>query len=451
MSERKLFGTDGVRGVANGENMTPELALQLGRALGAQIKRSSRVHQVVVGKDTRLSGYMIETALSSGLCSVGVDVWLCGPLPTPGIAFITHSMRADAGVVISASHNPYQDNGIKIFGHDGFKLPDEREAELEAMMASGSLTSNRPQGRGIGKAHRIDDAVGRYVAFLKTLFPKELDLSGVKLVVDAGHGAAYKVAPAVFSELGAEVIALGVDPDGININDGVGALHPDHMCRAVREHGADCGIALDGDADRVIIACDKGEVIDGDQLLAIFARELQASGGLRGGGVVATVMSNLGLEMSLADVGLKLHRTQVGDRYVVEAMRGQGFNLGGEQSGHIVYLDHATTGDGVVAALLLLSAARRTGKRVSELKRVIDIFPQILVNVKVQRKTPIEELATVGKAIAAAEHELGTKGRVLVRYSGTENKARVMIEGPDAGRVEVLAKQIAHELELALA
>ncbi len=446
---RKLFGTDGVRGLAN-QDLTPELALALGRALGVHIKRGARTHQVVIGKDTRLSGYMLETALSAGLCSVGVDVWLCGPLPTPGIAFLTQSMRADAGVVISASHNPFADNGIKIFGHDGFKLPDDEEDALEMLMGSEALGKIRPSGEGIGKARRIDDSVGRYVVYLKTLFPKDLDLAGITLVVDAGHGAAYRVAPMVFSELGAKVISIGDDPSGTNINDS-GALHPEAMCAAVKKHGADLGIALDGDADRVIVACEKGELLDGDHLLAIFARQMLSEKQLTGGGVVATVMSNLGLEQSLTACGLKLLRAPVGDRYVVEEMRRGGFNLGGEQSGHIVNLDHATTGDGVVAALMLLQAARRQSQTVSELGRCMETLPQVLLGIKVKSKPPFSELPKVASAIAAAEKALGDNGRVLVRYSGTENKARVMVEGRDESRVNQFAQDIANEIEAALA
>lgn len=447
---RQYFGTDGVRGLANGDTMTPEFALELGRALGHKLRTQARAHQVVIGKDTRLSGYMLETALSSGLCSAGVDVWLCGPIPTPAIAFLTHSMRADAGVVISASHNPFEDNGIKIFGADGFKLPDDAEAAIERLLFSDGLKAARPQGRDIGKAHRIDDAVGRYVQRCKESFPRELDLAGVKIVIDAAHGAAYKSAPAVFRELGATVVTVGDEPDGININANCGALHPDGMRQLVRQHGADIGISLDGDADRVILTDERGEIIDGDQVLAILARELHARGALKGGGVVATVMSNIGLERSLAEVKLSLVRTAVGDRYVVQQMREGGYNLGGEQSGHLVCLDHSTTGDGIVAALSVLSAARRRNSRVSDLARVMEVFPQRLVNIKVPRKQPLDELPQVMASIKAAEERLGDAGRVLVRYSGTELKARVMVEGPNEALVEALANGIADELRSAL-
>ncbi|MCC6810770.1 MAG: phosphoglucosamine mutase [Deltaproteobacteria bacterium] len=449
--DRKYFGTDGIRGVANGEQMTPELALELGRALGALLKTSARTHQVVIGKDTRLSGYMLETALSSGLCSVGVDVWLCGPLPTPGVAFLTHSMRADAGVVISASHNPFEDNGIKIFAADGFKLPDERELEIEKLMFTDALKQKRAHGSQIGKAHRIDDAVGRYVVHCKSAFPKDLDLGGLKIVVDCAHGAAYRAAPLVFRELGAQVVAIGDTPDGVNINAGFGALHPEKLRAAVREHRADIGIALDGDADRVIIVDEKGEAIDGDQILAVLAKQMHASGALKGGTVVATVMSNIGLDRAVSGMGLKLERTAVGDRYVVQRMREGGFNLGGEQSGHVVCLDHGTTGDGVVAALLVLAEAGRTKKPVSSLRGVMEVFPQALVNVKVSRRVALDTLPNVKEAIAAAETTLGQSGRVLVRFSGTELKVRVMVEGPDKASVDGHCKVIAGEIEKVLA
>jgi phosphoglucosamine mutase len=449
--ERRYFGTDGIRGIANGESMTPELALELGRALGMRLKKSKRTHQVVIGKDTRVSGYMIETALSSGLCSVGVDVWGCGPLPTPGIAFLTHSMRADAGVVISASHNPFEDNGIKIFGADGFKLPDEEEAEIEALMFSEELKRVRPTGEGIGKAHRIDDAVGRYVVHCKRAFDESLDLAGLKIVIDCANGAAYRSAPMVFRELGAKVYTIGSEPDGININADIGALYTAKLCAMVKEKGADLGIALDGDADRVIIIDDQCRIVDGDQLLAILAHDFAKNGKLKGDGIVATVMSNIGLERSLAKSNLKLHRTAVGDRYVVQHMREHAMNLGGEQSGHVLCLDHATTGDGVVAALALLSVARRRQQTISELAKVMSVFPQKLVNVVVQKRVPLEDIESVQKAIKHAEAKLGADGRVLVRMSGTELKARVMVEGPTSDVVETLAHAIADEVKRALA
>jgi phosphoglucosamine mutase len=430
--------------------MTPEMALALGRAVAHLFGRGGRRGRVVIGKDTRLSGYMFESALSSGLCSMGADVMQCGPLPTPGIAFITASMRADAGVVISASHNPYQDNGIKIFARDGFKLPDDVEAEIERLMMPGGLA--RDGGAvDVGKARRIDDAVGRYVVFLKAVFPREHTLDGIKVVVDCANGAAYKVAPAVLSELGADVVALSAKPDGKNINKNCGALHPEHMCKAVRTHGAQLGLALDGDADRVILSDERGQVVDGDALMAMLARRMIKAGTLRGQTVVATVMSNLGLERSLAQVGAKLVRTQVGDRYVVEEMRRAGYNFGGEQSGHLVFLDYMTTGDGMVAALQALAAMVEEGRPLSELCAGMTRYPQVLVNVKVREKKPLEALGGVAALISRVEQTLGEEGRVLVRYSGTEPKARVMVEGPDAQAIQGYADDIARALEQACA
>ena len=428
---RRLFGTDGVRGVANVHPMTAEVALQLGRALAFLVRNGSHRHRIVVGKDTRLSGYMLETAISAGICSMGVDVMLCGPLPTPGIAFLTESMRADAGVVISASHNPYQDNGIKFFSREGFKLDDELELHIERLIldeeAGAELHALRPTATRIGKAKRIEDAIGRYVVFLKSLFPKDLSLDGLTVVVDCAHGAAYHVAPAVFEELGARVIALGIKPDGKNINDGCGAVHPEAMARAVQKHGAHLGIALDGDADRVIMADEKGRVVDGDAIMALLGRDLLRRRALAKRTVVATVMSNVGLERSLAAAGGRVVRTPVGDRYVVDEMRRSGFNFGGEQSGHLIFLDHVTTGDGAAAALNVLAVMQREGRPLSELARCFEAAPQTLVNVVVREKRPLSELPEVGRAISAAEKALGRDGRVLVRFSGTENKARVLV------------------------
>jgi phosphoglucosamine mutase len=455
---RRLFGTDGVRGVANVHPMTAEMALGLGRALAYLVRSGPHRHRIVIGKDTRLSGYMLETAIASGICSMGVDVELCGPLPTPGIAFITQSMRADAGVVISASHNPYQDNGIKFFTRDGFKLPDETELEMERLVLGSpgegggaeAFHALRPTARAIGKARRINDAVGRYVVFLKSLFPRELSLDGLTVVVDCAHGAAYKVAPAVFEELGARVVALNVKPDGKNINDGCGAVHPQAMARAVQKHGAQLGLALDGDADRVIVADERGRIVDGDAIMAVVARALLAQGRLARKAVVATVMSNVGLERSLAEVGGLVVRTAVGDRYVVEEMRRSGFNFGGEQSGHLIFLDHVTTGDGVCAALNLMSVMLRERKPLSELARCFEPVPQALLAVAVKEKRPLETLPGVIRAIVWAEQALDGEGRVLVRYSGTENKARVLVEGPDARRIREYAETIAEELRKAL-
>ncbi|WP_232287450.1 phosphoglucosamine mutase [Anaeromyxobacter dehalogenans] len=455
---RRLFGTDGVRGVANVHPMTAEMALQLGRALAYIVRSGPHRHRIVIGKDTRLSGYMLEQAIASGICSMGVDVMLCGPLPTPGIAFVTHSMRADAGVVISASHNPYQDNGIKFFSRDGFKLPDELELQIERLVLDAGeddagaeeFRALRPTATRIGKAKRIDDAIGRYAQFLKTIFPKELTLDGLTVVVDCAHGAAYHVAPAVFEELGAKVIPLNVKPDGKNINDACGAVHPESMARAVKRHGANLGLALDGDADRVILADEHGNVVDGDAIMALVGRDLLARKALAKRTVVATVMSNLGLERALAPLGGKVVRTAVGDRYVVEEMRRSGYSFGGEQSGHLVFLDHVTTGDGVAAGLNVLAVMVREGKPLSELARCFEPFPQALVNVEVREKRPVAELPGVAKAIAAAEKALGAEGRVLVRPSGTENKVRVLVEGPDAKRARALADGIAAELRQAI-
>jgi phosphoglucosamine mutase len=455
---RRLFGTDGVRGVANVYPMTAEMALQLGRALAYIVRNGPHRHRIVVGKDTRLSGYMLEQAIASGICSMGVDVMLSGPLPTPGIAFLTESMRADAGVVISASHNPYQDNGIKFFSRDGFKLPDEMELQIERLVldaeegaGAADFRALRPTATRIGKAKRIDDAIGRYVVFLKSIFPKELTLDGLTVVVDCAHGAAYHVAPAVLEELGARVIPLGVKPDGKNINDACGAVHPEGMARAIAKHGANLGLALDGDADRVILADEKGRIVDGDAIMAVVGRDLIRRGTLAKRTVVATVMSNLGLERALAGVRGRVVRTAVGDRYVVDEMRRAGYNFGGEQSGHLIFLDHVTTGDGVAAALNVLAVMQREGRPLSELSRCFEPFPQALVNVAVREKRPLAELPEVGRAIAAVEKALGGGGRVLVRFSGTENKARVLVEGPDAKRIRAHAEHIAGEIRKALA
>ncbi len=447
---RKLFGTDGIRGVANVYPMTAEVAMQVGRAVAYLLRNGPHRHRVVIGKDTRLSGYMLETALASGLCSMGVDVLLVGPLSTPGIAFITQSMRADAGAVISASHNPYQDNGIKFFAKDGFKLPDETEARIEALMSSNSIDHLRPTATKVGKAFRIDDAAGRYIVYLKSTFPKELTLDGLTVVVDCANGAAYKVAPAVFAELGAKVIALGVAPDGKNINAKCGALYPENLAKAVLKSGANLGIALDGDADRVIVVDEKGEVVDGDAIMAICARELLAHKRLAKKTVVATVMSNKGLEIALAGMGARLVRTRVGDRYVVEEMRRHGYNFGGEQSGHLIFLDSATTGDGVVAALELLSVMQKTGQPLSALKTLLTPLPQTQVNIPIKQKRELGEMPGVMKAIKKAELRLGKDGRVLVRFSGTELKVRVLIEGEDRKVNEALADEIVSELKDAL-
>ena len=444
MVEKKLFGTDGVRGVANIDPMTTEMAMQLGRAAAFVFKNEvNRRHRIVIGKDTRLSGYMIENALVAGICSMGVDVLVVGPLPTPGIAFITSSMRADAGVVISASHNPYQDNGIKFFSKTGYKLPDELELKIEELIINHRLDELRPIADEVGKAYRIDDAIGRYVVFLKNTFPKDLDLQGLRIVLDCAHGAGYKVAPCVLTELGAEVIPLGVKPNGTNINEGCGSMHPEVMAEKVREYRADLGIALDGDADRVIFVDENGVEVDGDHIMALCGTEMIKAGQLEKKTVVATVMSNMGLDIAMKKAGGKVVRTDVGDRYVVEEMLKNGYNLGGEQSGHMIFLDHNTTGDGILSALQVLAIIQRTGKPLSELAQVMTSLPQVLVNVKVRKKADLRELAPVKKVIDEVEAELGDTGRVLVRYSGTEPLLRVMIEGENQERIEILAGQVA--------
>lgn len=435
-----LFGTDGVRGMANMDPMTPEVALRIGQAavaVAAQgIKHTPRV---LIGKDTRLSGYMFEQALASGICSMGGDVMLCGPIPTPAVAHLTTSMRADLGIVISASHNPFHDNGIKIFGGDGFKLADELEAKIEGIVRGSLPLPPRQTGPGIGHATKVDDARGRYVAFAKNTFPRRISLEGLRLVVDAAHGAAYRVAPAVFTELGATVKSIGVQPDGVNINDGVGALHPDRARAEVVKASAQMGIALDGDADRLILIDERGQVIDGDCVLAMCALEMAETGLLRKSTVVATVMSNLGLERALGERRIRLVRTPVGDRHVVDAMRKGGFNLGGEQSGHLVFLDHASTGDGIVAALQVLALMIRKGKPLSELAaKAMTRVPQVLESITLPRRKPLEDLRRLQNAHRAASRALGRKGRILIRWSGTEPKLRVMLEGENEVQIKRL-------------
>jgi phosphoglucosamine mutase len=439
---RKLFGTDGIRGVANADPMTGELAMQLGRAIAHVFKDAKGKHRVVVGKDTRLSGYMLETALASGICSMGADVMLVGPLPTPGIAFITTSMRANAGVVISASHNPYYDNGIKIFSRDGFKLPDEMENQIEELILSDHLHSLRPTASQIGKAHRIDDAVGRYVVFLKNTFPNDLTLEGLRIVIDCANGAAYRVAPAVFEELGAEVIPTGVDPNGENINEECGSLHPEIVSRLVVERGADLGIALDGDADRIIFVDQRGKQVDGDQILAICGLDLLKRGCLKQNTLVTTVMSNMGLEKAIQGAGGKVVRTQVGDRYVVEEMVIGNYNLGGEQSGHTIFLDYNTTCDGILTALQLLAIMKRREKSLDEMAKVMDPFPQVLYNVEVREKKDLSEFPEIKKRVREIEQVLAQAGRLLIRYSGTEPLLRIMVEGEDETRLHRFAQDL---------
>lgn len=452
-SSQKLFGTDGIRGTANEYPMTGELVMQVGRAAAYlfrnqhEKKKGGGIHRrrakILIGKDTRLSGYMIEMALASGICSLGVDVYLIGPMPTPGIAFLTQSMRCDAGIQISASHNPFADNGIKIFSSDGYKLPDAQEAEIERLVFSKELEKFRPTAGDVGKAYRIDDALGRYVVQLKNVFPRDLDLSGLRIVLDCANGAAYKAAPFVFEELGAEIIRKGVNPTGLNINDKCGALFPENVASATVEYRADIGISLDGDADRVILADENGEIVDGDQIMGICALAMKKENTLKKNTVVCTPMSNLGLEVGLRNHGIDTVRVNVGDRYVVEAMRKQEFNFGGEQSGHLIFLDHATTGDGVVGALKVLEVMRRTGTPLSQLKQCIKLFPQVREDVKVSRKEDFKTIKEVHEEITSAEKALEGKGRVFVRYSGTEPIARVMVEGEDLRQIQLISKRIA--------
>jgi phosphoglucosamine mutase len=443
---RKLFGTDGIRGIANTYPMTTEIAMQLGRAIAFLVKKQvpDKEHnpRIVIGKDTRLSGYMIENALASGICSMGVNVLLVGPLPTPGIAFITTGMRADAGVVISASHNPFQDNGIKIFSRYGFKLPDEEEAIIEDLIFSNKLESLRPVAEEIGKAARIDDAKGRYIVFLKNTFPNRYTLDGLHIVLDCAHGATYGVAPHVFEELGAKVISIGVEPDGKNINQACGALHPEVMSDLVRQEGADLGIALDGDGDRLIVSDEKGQIVDGDQIMAICAEEMLERQKLAKNTLVATVMSNLGLEIAMQRMGGKLVRTQVGDRYVVEEMRLNEYNFGGEQSGHLIFLKHNTTGDGILGALQLLVAMKKKERPLSEMTRLMEPIPQVLKNVRTEKKVAPEEISGFSDKVAAMEKILGRSGRILVRPSGTEPVIRVMVEGEDEKLIDSMACEL---------
>lgn len=440
---RKLFGTDGVRGVANLDPMTSETAMQLGRAAAHIFMRRAGRHQIVIGKDTRISGYMLESALMAGICSMGVDVLVVGPMPTPAIAFLTRSLRADAGVVISASHNPYQDNGIKFFSNDGFKLPDDVEARIEELIVSDEIRHLRPTADLIGKAYRIDDAEGRYIEFAKRSLPKDLDFQGIKLVVDCANGAAYKVAPTVLRELGATVEVIGNKPDGMNINAGCGAVHPEVLQESVRRHHADIGIALDGDADRAVFVCEQGTVIDGDHVMAALGLDLQQHGLLAKQTLVGTVMSNFGLELSMAKAGIKLIRTPVGDRYLLERMLAEGYNFGGEQSGHFIFLDHNTTGDGLISALQMLSLLKRTKKPLSELAKAMTAVPQVLVNIQVKRKPALESIPEVDRAIQEHNRRLNGSGRVVIRYSGTEPLLRIMVEAEQSSVVKEVADDLA--------
>lgn len=435
---RNYFGTDGIRGRTNAGVMTAATAMKVGQAAGTRFLRGSHKHRVVIGKDTRLSGYMLENALVAGFTSVGMDVILLGPMPTPAVALLTRELRADVGVMISASHNPYEDNGIKLFGPDGFKLSDADEAAIEAMLAEDLPLAPAPQ---IGRARRIEDAGGRYIHALKASLPDDVRLDGLKIVVDCANGAAYQVAPSAIWELGAEVVAVGVTPNGTNINDKCGSTHLDLIKESVVASGADIGIALDGDADRLIVVDEKGQTVDGDQIMALIGSQLAARGQLRGGGIVATVMSNLGLERFLDSKGLNLVRAKVGDRYVLEAMRAGGYNVGGEQSGHMIMLDHATTGDGTIAALQVLAALVKSGQRASELMHLFDPVPQLLKNVRFAGGKPLDD-ARVRAVIAEAEAQLSGRGRLVIRPSGTEPVIRVMAEGDDAGEVDQVVDAI---------
>ncbi len=446
---RKLFGTDGIRGSANSDPMTAEVALRVGMAAGRIFTRGDHRHTVVIGKDTRLSGYMLEPALAAGFIATGMDVTLIGPMPTPAVAMLTRSLRADLGVMISASHNPYHDNGIKLFGPDGYKLSDEVEAQIEAMVES-DMSEGLAASADLGRARRLDDVEGRYIEFVKNTFPKGLRLDGLRIVIDCANGAAYKVAPAALWELGADVVTHGVGPDGFNINKYCGSTDTRAMCRMVREHGADIGIALDGDADRVLIADETGTLLDGDQLMATVAQSWHAADRLRGGGIVATVMSNLGLELYLRDIGLTVQRTQVGDRYVVEHMRAHGYNVGGEQSGHIVLSDYTTTGDGLIAALEVLSVMVQSGRKLSEIGRRFTPLPQILQNVRFKGVPPLDNDGVV-RAIRNGEKRLGTGGRVLIRKSGTEPVIRVMAEGENSDLVQAVVGDIVEAITRATA
>lgn len=448
----KLFGTDGIRGTANQEPMTPGTVVKIGQAIGLLLQKGvlqskSPTKKVVIGKDTRLSGYMIEQALSSGLNSMGVFVQLVGPLPTPGIGYLTRTMRASAGIVISASHNAFQDNGIKIFGSDGYKIPEAIEKEIERLVASDDLTMALPIAHDVGRTRRIEDAQGRYIVYAKNTFPLEYTLDGLRIVLDTAHGSAYKVAPAIFEELGAEVIHIGDSPNGTNINDKVGALYPAKLAEAVREYRADVGISLDGDADRVIMCDEKGEIVNGDHILGLCALFLKERGRLEKNTLVVTHMSNFGLEKKMKENGIQVVKVGVGDKYVVEEMRTQKLNLGGEQSGHIIFGDHTTTGDGCIAALAVLAVMRETGKKMSELNSLIEDVPQVLINCRVRNRKSVDEIKGYQELITQIDKELKGVGRTFVRFSGTEPVIRILVEGPDKLKINQYAEQIARLLE----
>jgi phosphoglucosamine mutase len=440
----KFFGTDGIRGKANVYPMSPDMVLKLGQAIGIYFKGHTKHPRILIGKDTRRSGYMLEQALCSGICSVGVDAYFLGPLPTPGIAYMTRGMRASAGIVLSASHNPFDDNGIKIFSSDGYKLPDAVEDHLENLLENSDLSSKLPLGADIGRASRIDDAIGQYAVFLKEQFPKHLTLEGLRIVLDCANGSAYRVAPKVFSELGAEVFVIGDEPNGTNINERCGALHPQALRERVLLYKADIGLAFDGDADRLVVVDDRADIVDGDEVLAICGIDMLERGQLNHSTLVSTVMSNMGLEMALKRHGGKVLRTKVGDRYVMETMLQGGYNLGGEQSGHLIFKDSSTTGDGILAGLHVLKVMLEKSKKISELKKCFERLPQVLRNVKVAEKVPVKELPSLERAIKGVEEKLGSDGRVLFRYSGTESVARIMVEGNNKELIETLASELCH-------
>lgn len=439
----KLFGTDGVRGVANEYPMTAEMALNIGRSTAYLFKRKGHTPRIIIGKDTRISGYMLENALVSGICSMGVNALLVGPLPTPGIAFATNSMRADAGIMISASHNPFQDNGIKIFSSEGFKLPDEKELEIEKLISSNNMHALRPSPNELGKAYRIDDARGRYIVFLKNTFPKKYTLEGTKVVLDCAHGATYRAAPDTFFELGADVTSLFDEPNGENINANCGSQHPETLAEEVVKRKADVGFAFDGDGDRCIAIDEKGSLLTGDQVMAICAREMKKEGKLTKNLAVCTVMSNIGLGIALKGLGIEPLITKVGDRYVLEEMQAKGASIGGEESGHIIFLEHHTTGDGIITALQLLAVMKNEQKPLSELAQVMTVFPQMLINVEVKTKPELSTIPEIREVIRNVKGQLGDKGRALVRYSGTQSMCRVMVEGPTYEDTEKYCKQIA--------
>ncbi len=450
VDKENLFGTDGIRGLVNEFPMIPEIALRLGLAAGEYFREGNRRHKVLIGKDTRLSGYIFETALTSGLCASGMDVYLVGPLPTPAISFLTRNMRADLGIVISASHNPYYDNGIKFFDKYGFKLNNGAEFEITQMVLDKNRKWDYPKSHKVGRAFKIEDSPGRYIVSLKHSFPPHLTLDNIKIVLDCANGATYRVAPLVFEELGAEVIKIGVQPNGININEKCGALFPDRVRDEVLKYGADIGIALDGDGDRVILVDEKGRIIDGDQIMAFCAEEMMKEGELSGGRLVVTVMSNMALELFMKDLGGELVRTPVGDRFVVEKMRDIQASFGGEQSGHLIFLKHSTTGDGILAALQALKIMQQTQKRLSELAGKLDLFPQKMINIRVDKKIPFKDIPEIEKMVEEVEEKLKGKGRVLLRYSGTEPKARIMVEGEDMELVEKFAQDLADVVRTSL-